>query len=283
MGNILKCIRKEKYIQRYLVLIILLFIAAINFNLFLSPLKIVTGGLNGLSIMTKEIFSINPSWFMLIFSIITLIIGFLSLGVSKTVGAVVGTFLYPFFVKLTENIGNVIVVDKSDMLIISIFTGIISGIVSGIICKIYLSQGGVLLISQSIANAFKVSVSKINFSINLVIVVAGSFFFGFTIALYAVIVLYISSIVMNRIILGISNNKFLYIMTDKIDLVKTYVAKEMQYGITEFDAISGDSGNEKRFLMTVVSTSDYMKVTRYVKTIDKNAFFVVTDSYQTSI
>ena len=283
MKKVWNRIKKEKYIQRYVILLVALFVAAINYNLFLRPLKIVTGGLNGLSIMFEEIFLISPSWFMLIFSIITLIIGYLCLGTSKTVGAVVGTFIYPFFVKITENIGDILVIDKSDMLMIAIFTGVIGGVVSGVICRINLSQGGVMMISQSIANAFRVSVSKINLMINLVVVVAGSFFFGFHNALYAAIVLYISSIVMNRIILGISNKKFIYIMTDKIDLVKTYVVKEMKYGITEFDAVSGNSGNEKRFLMTVVATNDYMKVTRYVKSIDKNAFFVVTDSYQTSM
>ena len=273
----------KKYAKKYFILLFSLFVAAINFNLFLSPLKIVTGGLNGVSILTEHLFGLSPSISMLIFSILTLIIGFIVLGIRKAAGACVATFVYPLFVNLTVNVANYIDVDTTDLLMVSIFTGVITGFVSGSIVKAGSSQGGVTLISQAIAKIFKISISKINFFINTIIVVIGGFVFGFDMAMYAIIVLFISSIVMNRILLGISNNKFLYIHTTKKELVKDYIFHDLGYGITEFEGISGDTGDSKEFLMTVVPTSDYVRITEYVKKIDSGTFFVVTDSYQTSI
>lgn len=272
-----------KVVKRYIVLLIALFISAISYNLFLNPLKLVTGGTNGLSILLEELFFINPSWFILAFSIITFIIGLIILGWERAIGALAATFIYPLFVALTEGVTEFIIIDTKDMFVISIFIGIITGIVSGVIIKINSSQGGVSLICQALAHSFKLSVSKLNFFVNTIIVIAGGFFFGFSTSLYAIIILYITSIVMDKIIIGISRDKVIYMKTDKVDMIKDYIVNNMKCGVTEFDAVSGNSGNEKKFLLTVVSTRDYLKVTEYIKRTDKKVFFTVTDAYQSSL
>lgn len=278
MKKLLSIIKKEKIIQRYAVLIVCLFLAAISFNLFLSPLKIVTGGSNGISILFQEMLNVSPSIIIFSFSIITLIIGFLVLGNSKTIGAVFSSFLYPVFVDITSDIGSLIKIDTSDLLITSIFAGIILGVTSGYIYKVKLSQGGVILISESIARTFKTSISRINFTINAFIVLIGCFVFGIINSLYAIIILFISNVVMDRILLGVSDNKLIYIMTKNEEEIKKYVFSVMRRGITEFDAISGESGNKKKLLVTVVPTREYVKILEFIKKVDINAFVVVTDS-----
>ena len=276
-------LRDKHIIGRYCVLFIALFLSAINYNLFLDPLKIVTGGVNGLAILMSEMVNISSSILILVLSIVSFLIGLSILGFEKTIGALVSTLIYPFFVSITSNITSIIVIEIDDLFLISIVIGVITGIISGAICKFHLSQGGVLIISQSIAKVFKISVSKINFYINTIIVLVGAFFFGLYMAMYAIIVLYISSVVMNKIMLGVSLHKFVYIKTNKVNIVKNYITNELNYGITEFDGYSGLSGVEKQFLLTVVSTYDYKKVVDYVKQIDEKVFVVVTDAYQTSI
>ena len=59
-------LKKEKFFYNYSVLIVTLFVSAINYNLFLRPLKIVAGGTNGLSIIFENIFSIEPSIFIFV-------------------------------------------------------------------------------------------------------------------------------------------------------------------------------------------------------------------------
>ena len=270
-------------VKRYIILLVALFVSAISYNLFLNPLKIVTGGTNGLSILFEELFYIDPSLFILGFSIITFIIGLFILGWEKIIGALTATFIYPLFVALTLGVTDYIIIDTNDMFVISIFIGIITGIVSGVIIKINSSQGGVSLICQALADILKISVSQLNLFVNAVIVLAGGFFFGFSSSLYAIIILYITSIIMDKIILGTSENKVIYIKTDKVALIKDYIINVTNCGVTEFEAISGNSGNEKKFLMTVVTTRDYLRITEYIRSVDKNIFFTVTDAYQASL
>ena len=273
-------LKKEKFFYNYSVLIVSLFVSAINYNLFLRPLKIVAGGTNGLSIIFENIFSIDPSIFIFVFSFVVLIIGYFTLGIKKTSSALAATFIYPLFVNVTENLDYFIIIGSEHIIISAIFSGIITGWVSGLICKVNLSQGGIILIDQILYEKFRISISKSNFIINFIIVIAGGYYFGITNLLCAVILLFINSIVIDKVMLGVSDNKFFYIMTNKEEEVKNYILNDLKNGVTIFNVKSGRDDDEKSIFMVSVANELYYKVTKKIKTIDNKAFFIVTDSYE---
>ena len=90
--------KKIKNIFRYIWLIILMFISAINYNLFLNPNNIISGGGNGLSIIFEKLLGIEPAIFILMFNVIILIFSFIVLGVEVSSSSIVAIFVYPFFV-----------------------------------------------------------------------------------------------------------------------------------------------------------------------------------------
>lgn len=273
---------EENLIKRYLYLLVALFIAAIGYNLLLYPAKIVAGGGNGLSIIVHSLFGITPSKFILIFSTIILIISIFVLGIEKSSGSLVATFVYPFFVDMTSGISSIMSVNESDMLLISLFAGLISGWTSGIIYKMGFSSGGISLINQMIYEKLHISISKCSFFINMIIVIIGGMYYGIENIMYAVIVLYSSSIIIDHVLLGISKNKVFYVITSKDDEVEEFLLNVIGHGITQFEVVGGYRCQNDQVIMTVVPTKDYFKVTEGIKLIDENAFFVVTDSYQMS-
>ncbi len=275
-----KDIIKTKVFYNYLMLFIALFVSAVNYNLFTRPLKIVAGGSNGLAIVFEDLFSIPPSFFILVFSVVTLVLGYLLIEKEKASSALVATFVYPFFVSITEKITSLISLSQSDIIICSLFAGAISGWVAGVTVKVGLSQGGITLIDQILYEKLKISISKSNFVINLLIVLLGGYCFGFTSILCAVIFLYVSSVVIDKVLLGISCNKSFYIITDKEKEIKKYIIQELNSGATIFNVKSGKSDDDKCVLMATVSNELYYKATKKIKKIDKNAFFIVTDSYE---
>lgn len=278
--SILETIHKKKLIRRYLLLIISLFISACYFNLLQLPSQIVTGGTSGISIILNSFFDIEPSKVMFILSLILLLIGFTFLGFEKISGAIVSTIVYPIFVDLTANIGNYIQVDLSDKILISIFLGVLSGVTTGIVYKVGFSNGGFSIISEIISKYKKVSISNTSFMINLIIVILGGLSFGWTMVMYAVIVLYIYSIVLDRVLIGVSTNKALYIITSKEDELRDYIMNSLKHGVTIFDVKGGFLEKKRKVLMTVIPNREYFKLKEGIKEIDENAFFIVTDSYQ---
>ena len=269
-----------KNVIRYIILICLMFVLAVNYNLFLNPNNIISGGTNGISIIIQELFDIDPAIFILVVSSIILIFSFIILGVEKSSSSVVAILIYPFFVSITSGVSSISYLQADDSLLVGIFAGIISGFVIGTVCKIGFSQGGIVQISQMINKIFNLPIAKVNFYLNLVILVCGAFVFGISASLLGTIVLFISSVVADRIILGISSNKSFLILTSEEDEVREYIIKKLGHGVTTFYIDEKKSKKQRKALMTVIPTRDYYKLTEGVKKIDKDVFFVVTDSYQ---
>lgn len=280
ISDIMKSIKRKNLLIRLGILCIALFISAISFNLLQLPINLVTGGTSGVSIITNHLFHIKPSYMLFGLSSTFLILSVIFLGIEQSSGAILATFLYPFFVDITSKVPEFIKIENSDMLLLSIFIGIIAGITNGLTFKVGFSNGGFNVISQILYQKKKISISTSSFLINLIIVVTGGYFFGWTMVMYAIIVLYINSIVVDRVLIGISKNKAMYIITHNEEEVKDYILNDLNHGITTFDVKGGYNNEKRKVLMTVVPNSEYFKVTEGVKSIDKKAFFIVTDSYQ---
>ncbi|MDD6223443.1 MAG: YitT family protein [bacterium] len=278
--NVLEIIRKKKLIRRYLTLIIALFISACYFNLLQLPTKIVTGGASGISIILNSYFGLEPSRIILIISLILLVVGAIFLGIEKTSGAVVSAIVYPLFVDVTANLADYIQVDLTDKVLISIFIGVLSGVTTGMVYKVGFSNGGISTISEMISKYQKVPISTTSFIINFSIVLVGGMSFGWNMVMYAAIILYIHTIILDHVLIGVSKNKSLYIMTTKEEEIKEYIMNQLHHGVTIFDVKGGFLEKKRRVLMTVIPNREYFKLKEGIKTLDQEAFFIVTDSYQ---
>lgn len=278
--NILKEIAKKSRIKRYLEFVFGALLVAVSFNLFLAPNNIVSGGVSGVSLIIKYIFGLDPSIFIAIVDVILLLISWIFLGKEKTIGSVCGSLLFPLFIKLTEDISVYIDIDSSQLLLSAIFGGVLSGLGSGLIFKAGFSLGGTDIINQIISKYAHLSLGNSMLVSDGLIVVASSFIFGLQRMIYAIIVLYIISMMTDRVVLGISDSKAIYIITDKEEEIKEFVMKNLSHGITIFKAHGGYSKERQNVLLCVIPTKDYFKLTEGIHLIDESAFFVVTDAYE---
>lgn len=273
-------IDKTKLWYRYGVLIFSLFISSLVFNLLLYPTNLVTGGMNGVAIIINHIFDISPSLIILVGSIILLGASYLFLGLDQTGGSLVATLIYPLFVSLTEPLSKLIVIDTSDLILISLLIGILLGITNGFMYKVGFSNGGLNIISQIVYKYFHISLGKTTMTINFIIVLIGGFYFGFNMMLYAFIIIYISGVVIDKVILGISKNKAFYITTSKDKQVRDYLINTLHHTVTIFDVKGGFLQKKRKVLLAVVPTREYFILKEGIKEIDPKAFFVVTDAYE---
>lgn len=278
--DILKDINNKHLFKRITELIIGIFLIAVSFNLFFLPSDLVFGGVSGLSIITKALFGLKPTIVISITSGFLLIISFFLLGKKETLGSIVGTILYPIFVELTAHIGNYINIDINQTLLISIFGAVIYGIGAGLVFKAGFTTGGTDILNKIVAKYFKVSMGNALIMTDGLIVLGGAFVFGFTKLMYALIVLYIISILTDKVILGISDSKAFYIITEKDDEVKDYVINGLHHSVTVFDAKGGYTKEKQKVLMCVIPTKEYFKLKEGIHEIDKEAFFVATDAYE---
>lgn len=188
----------KKIILKNLLLIFLLYIAALNYNAFLKYLNLVTGGTQGIALLLKEVVKISSSKIIFIVNIICLVLSFLFLNRENTYSSLVASFFYPFFVGITSNISFKLNIDY--IFIWSIITGLISGITGGFIYKIGFSSGGISTINLLVNKYFKIKISISNFIINTLIIIFGSFVYGIKNTIYSIIVIFVSSFIIYLIL-----------------------------------------------------------------------------------
>ena len=268
----------KEIIKRYVTLTIGLFLYALAYNLFLKPNSIVAGDVDGIANIFK--YSIDPNLLVTILCVFLLIISFPLLGVKTSMGSVIGTILFPIFVTLTSNIADLIYIDSSDMLLIAIVAGIIRGVGYGLTFKMGFTTGGTDILNQIVAKYCHTSIGNAMLIVDGSIVVAGGFIYGWNKMFYALIVLYLLSLLTDRIMLGISKSKAFYIITDEEEKVKDYIMNELNHGVTIIPVKGGYTKEKQKMLMCVIPTREYYRLKEGISNIDKDSFFVITDSYE---
>lgn len=265
----------KKYFYRYFFLTIANLIAAINFNLLAKPINLVSGGSPGLSLVISKIVNISTSDIITIIYIITFVLGILFLDKKSVVGILYASIIYPIFVYLTENITDIILFNYQDIFLITIVASCISGLSNGLIYKNGFASSGMGIIAPILNKYFKVSISVANFLINTLIVIFGGYFFGFNIVLLAIVYLYISNFICNRIILGVSKNKILFIHSNKEDEIISFLKDKYNIMATVFD-----NNDKNKLIMIVLKNINYLLIKNDLQKIDSDIFFTTSNCYE---
>lgn len=266
--------------SRYITLVISLFISALLYNFLIQPSKIVIGGVNGLAQINNYINKINSSITILTISVIMLILSYFFLGKDRTKGTLIATIVYPLFVQLTALLTKNVNIDMTDLLVVSIFIGVISGFANGLLYKTGFSNGGLPIISQILYKYYDIPIGKSNFVINTIVVILGGVLFGTTKVMYAIIILYINSLIVDRVILGTAKNKAIYILTSKEDMIKEFLIKDMNHTATVFKVKGAFLDKKREMILTIIPTREYFQTTESIKLLDPEVFFLVNDAYE---
>lgn len=278
--NVIKKLKRKKLAKRIAILLISLLVLSLVYNLLLLPTDLVAGGVNGIAIITNYVYGIDSSIMILLISSACLLFSFLYLGTERTLGSLLATFIYPLFVKLTAIITQGITIDYNDKFLIIIFAGVIGGLANGFIYKTGFSNGGLPIISQILYKYHKIPIAKSSMVINSMIIIIGSFFFGWSMMMYAIILVFINNMMIDKVLLGISSNKAFYIVTTKEKEIREYILNNLKHTVTIFNVEGAFLEKRRKVLLSVIPKRDYYKLTEGIKLIDPDAFFVVEDAYE---
>lgn len=280
-NTFLNKINNQDLIYRYILLFIGSTIVAFSYNLFFLRNNIVGFGLSGLSIVVKE-FGVDSNLFILISSIILLIISFIILGKEQTKNSVIGSLLYPLMIYLTKPLSLMIDLEDTSLLLCAIFGAVISGIGYGIIYKTGFTTGGSDVVNQILTKYLKISTGSAMLFTDGLIVLSSKLVYTWQMVMYGIIILYIVSTISDKVIIGVSQTKAFYIVTEKDKEVKEFLNSLGDTGVSVFDIRGGYTNEKKKMLFSVIPTREYYILKEGLKEIDPNAFFLVTDGYEMS-
>lgn len=210
-----------------------------------------------------------------------MIVSFIVFGYKKTRPAIVGTILYPLMVSLTVPISNFLgqYFVFEDFITTIMFTSILYGFASALVYKMGFNTGGSDIIMNIMVKYMHMPEGKATFIMNIIIILFAGVVLGVNKVVYAIIILYISSLIVDKMLIGISKSKLFIIETSKVEEVSNVIINELHLGVTILKAEGGYKRDNKELLMCAISTGDYYMFKEIILEIDKNAFFIINDCY----
>lgn len=266
-----------RYVIEYVGIAAGTFIMAISLNMFLDPNTIAPGGVTGLAIVIKKVVGIPIDITNLAINVPLFIIGILILGKAFGAKTLFATVSLSFFIRLTP-VSNL----TSDLLLASVFGGVLMGIGLGIIFKFGGTTGGTDL-GGAILNKFfpSFSTSTLMMFIDLfVVVIAGIVDKKLETSLYSIIALYILVKVIDLILEGLGYAKAFFIVSNKREELGNIILEELRRGVTVLKGTGMYTGRDRDVLLCVVNRSQISRLKELVHQVDKDAFVMITDIHE---
>ncbi len=268
-----------KWIKSYSLIIVGAFIMASGFVLFITPYKIVPGGVYGISIVLHYIFGTPVGLMALAFDIPLTILGIKILGPRFGVKTVVGFSATAIFMDtITYFYGSEPLV-VGDALLSSIFGGLLIGIGLGLIFKSRATSGGTDIVAMMISKYTKLPVGQLLIIIDSAIVIIGLIVFkDWKIPLYSLIVIFITGKVVDIILEGMNYDKVLFIVSEHHKEIRDKIVGDLNRGGTFLKGEGMFTGTEKSIAFVVVNRREMTMLQDFIRHIDPEAFVTVLNS-----
>lgn len=271
--NLLGNIITRDRVVRFIMVLLGTFIYSVSVNIFLTPHKLIAGGVTGIAIIIEYITSIPSGIFVFLINIPLFIMGIKTLDKEFGIFSIIGMSSMSLFLLLTKNISMLYTID--DILLSTLCGGILCGIGMGIVFKSRASEGGTDIISVIVKKKYGIKISTVTFIINILIVFMGTFIGSIEIAIYTIISMYLKSAAMDKIIEGLDTKKLIFVVTNEPEKVKETILEKLGRGVTILKGEGAYTGENKKVIYSVMSTSQLAKGREFIRKIDSRAVITV--------
>lgn len=249
---------------------------ALGYALFAVPANLIVGGATGIGLIVERLSGIDYALVVFILNMAMLILGYVYLGRSFALGTVGSSVLFPAFLGLFEKIA---MFDHlvSDTMLASVYAGVFIGAGLGIVFRLGYSTGGMDVPPLILNKQFGISLSGAINTEDTLILLGQVFFSNFQGILYGLLTVFITTAVMDRIIVLGEKNVQVLIISQKHEEIAQAIFDEIERGCTFINVTTGYFQTEQKAVLCVANTRQNAKIHQIVQAIDPTAFIINSD------
>ncbi len=268
------------WLRTYATLILGSLILATGYTFFMTPYKIVPGGIYGISTILHYKLGFPIGMAALCFNLPLWLWGFKALGKQFGMKTFVCFILVAVF---ADGLPLIFGPDPfqlhDEVLLASIFGGVILGIGVGLILKTHSSSGGTDVLSSILNKITRKPVGMLQMLVDSVIVLAGLLVFqDWKVPFYSWLTIFLMGKVIDIVIQGYSSDKTFFIVSDKTEEIRHYILTELKRGGSIVPVCGMYNRSEKEMIMTVVNRREVVTLQRAIYKIDPDAFTTILDA-----
>lgn len=241
------------------------------------PNGLTFGGITGISRIVQKLTGINYSLIYYALALLVLLIVWVFLGIREVRKIVLMSVSYPT-VMLVLELKKVVLIKSDDLFLVAVFCGVVLGVSNGLTFKAGFSSGG----TDSLAKVIKyrwlphMGLNDITFALNAVIVLVNAFVFGLQIALYAVIIIFVSMRVGEAVMFGFSDKIVeLDIIPGDADALSDFIMNELGRGVSSVEVTGEYTGDKRKQLKILCSPRESFLIKRHLAKEDPKSFVSV--------
>lgn len=246
-------------------------VIAAGFQMFLIPNQIAAGGISGLGVILFYLLGLPVGVTIFILNLPLFILSAKMFGLKFIVrglfGAVSLSLLVEFF--------SFLPVITEDLLLASLYGGIVMGVGVALVFRARGSTGGTVLAAQVLNKLFGFSMGQSLLGVDFLVVALAAIIFNLELAMYALISLFVTSRVIDLVQEGISNSKAALIISSKTEAISARILRDLDRGATVLTGKGAYTGESRDMVLTVVSQSEVPRLKNIVQEVDERAFIIV--------
>jgi uncharacterized membrane-anchored protein YitT (DUF2179 family) len=285
MSKKLTSLRTSSFIKDYALIVFGAFIVASGYVFFITPYKIIPGGVYGISIvihyLTQGLFTGFPEGLpigmtALCFNIPLVFLAYKLLGAGsllKTIVTFVSTAVFVDLLTLFQGYEQLVF---GDSLLASIYGGVLIGIGVALIFKAKATSAGTDVLSKIMTKYLRIPVGFSIIIVDSFVVLIGLIAFGdWAVPLYSWITIFVYGKVVDIFQEGLSTNRAVFIITEKNEEIGQMIIHKLKRGGTFFHGKGIYNGEEREIVYTVVSSRQIPKLREHIHAIDPTAFITI--------
>lgn len=270
--------------RRWLIMFIGIFIASFSYALFQVPFNIAAGGVGGLSIIINDLTGFPVGTMYLLMNIPLLIIGYFYLGRWQFVfRTIICVLLFSSLVDLFTLYLPTILDDfpiTDNVLLSAIYAAMVGGLGGGLVYRAGSTLGGTGILGRIIQNKTGMPLSQIYLYTDGTIVLLAGITFGWELALYAMLTLFLGGIASDYILEGPSSIRTAIIITDMPQEVSQALMDGLDRGVSQWEITGGYSRQKHIMLYCTIYRPQVTELKRIVAQVDKRAFVTIGMAHQ---
>ena len=246
---------------------------------FISPNHIAPGGATGIAIIISGLTELNVGLLIAAINVPLLIVGFILLNKRTMFKTLISVALITVMTDFVFADIPVYIADSGTGILAAVFGGVLTGAGVGLTYAREATSGGTDIIAKVVNRFFPdFKLGTIQFAMDALVVLAGlAVYRDLNVVLYAVISIFVQSRLVDTLVYGGQECRFLLVFSDKPQEISQKLL-QADRGVTFLRGEGAYSGADRKVIATAVYKSDYSKVKRLIRETDPKAFVIVTSA-----
>lgn len=268
----------KQRIWDYIVITVAAFIYAVAVSLFLDPNSLAPGGVTGIAIILNRMTNIETGTLILLINIPIMLLGVWKFGVKFILSTIYCTGMISVFTNLLTPIGAL----TGDLFLAALVGGALMAVALGWVFKAGATTGGTDIIVKVLRLKMPhLKTGALFLVTDAMVVIASAFLFkNIDRALYAGMVVFVTSMLLDVVLYGRDSAKLIYIISDHSEHITARLLEELDIGVTYVQGIGAYSGRQKNVILCAIKKQLAPKAEEIVKQEDPLAFMIVTSAME---